>query len=43
MERENVMGKEKYEELKMEVIEIENADVITESIINPDTGLPYTS
>ena len=26
------MGKERYEELQLEVIELDNADVITESI-----------
>lgn len=37
------MEKEKYEELQMEVIEIESVDVITESNPNSDTQAPYTN
>lgn len=43
MERENTMEKEKYEELQMEVIEIESVDVITESNPNSDAQAPYTN
>ena len=32
------MEKERYEELQLEVVEIENADVITESSTDDSTG-----